>query len=153
METGINQVILRGRPTDTPQAINTASGRVMAKMRFAVNRPYLGDNAPRKTDFITVIGFADVGQLMLDHIGKGARCIVLGRLEQNEYTTRKGERRDELQVVANQIDIIDWGMGRHEIEKSKLDPAPDQDLKAPREIRDSLRKHGVPIEDEDMPYL
>ena len=82
------------------------------------------------------------------HLPKGGLCTVLGRLEQSEYETHLGDRREKYTVVANKVTIHDW----KDTVTEKLDLEANADLLVPREIVASLRKKCIDIEDEDLPY-
>lgn len=143
----MNIAILQGRPTREPELTDTKTGKVMCKMRLAVDRPYLGKNAPKKTDYFDVISFGDLGRTIYMHLPKGGLCTVLGRLEQSEYETHLGDRREKYTVVANKITIHDW----KDTVTNKLELEANEDLLVPREITASLRKKCIELSDEDIP--
>ena len=144
METGLNLVILQGKPTADPEIKETTTGRVMCKTWLAVNRPYLGQNAPKQTDYFDVIAFGELGQNIYTNLGKGATCTIVGRVEQSEFITRNGDKREKYSIVANRIVIHEW-KGR----SSKARDEMIEELDIPREIADSVR--AVTSYDEDMP--
>lgn len=146
-QTGLNLVILQGRPTVDPEIKDTTSGRIMCKTRLAVNRPYLGENAPQRTDFFDVIGFGEIGRNMHNNLGKGAFCTVIGRVEQSEFINRNGVKQEKYSVVANRIIIHEWNKSRASRELDEL----NEEFDVPREIRASLEK-AVSNTDIDLPY-
>ena len=146
METGLNLVILQGKPTADPEIKDTTSGRIMCKTRLAVNRPYLGKNAPQQTDYFDVISFGELGQNMYSNLGKGARCTIVGRVEQSEFVSRSGDRREKYSIIANRIIIHDW-KGRKSRQADEL----VDELDIPREIADSLK--SISTSDPDMPIF
>ena len=154
METGLNLVILMGRATMQPEIKDTTSGRIMCKTRLAVNRPYLGKNAPQQTDYFDVVSFGELGQNIYNNLGKGARATIVGRVEQSEYVSRSGDKREKYSIVANRIIIHDWKNSRRSKENQEL----FDELDVPREIWESLQKadardnmYAVSADDPDMP--
>jgi single-strand DNA-binding protein len=143
----MNIAILQGRPTKDPELKDTASGKVMCKIRLAVDRPYLGKNAPKRTDYFDVICFGELGRSMYKHLAKGALCTVLGRLEQSEFMDRSGAKRENYSVVANKVTIHEWLRKSSALEALQA----DEDLMIPREITKSLGMKAVDFSDEDMP--
>lgn len=136
-----------------PELKDTTSGRVMCKTRLAVNRPYLGSNAPQKTDYFDIICFGELGQSMYNNLGKGARCIVLGRVEQSEFIAKSGDKREKYSIVANRINILDWKNSRRSKETQDM----FNELDVPREIWESLQRaeavdNIVSADDPDIPY-
>ena len=153
METGLNLVILQGRAAMQPEIKDTTTGRVMCKTRLAVNRPYLGQNSPQKTDYFDVVGFGELGQSMYNNLGKGARCIVLGRVEQSEFISKSGDKREKYSIVANRINILDWKNSR----RSKDTEDMFNELDVPKEIWESIQRaeavdNIVSADDPDIPY-
>lgn len=143
----MNVVILQGRPTQDPELKDTASGRIMCKIRLAVDRPYLGKNAPKRTDYFDVICFGQLGQSMHRNLAKGALCTILGRLEQSEFMDRSGQKRENYTVVANKITIHEWLKRKSNLEELGI----DTDLLSPRESTATLGMKAVDFEDIDMP--
>ena len=143
----MNVVVLQGRPTKDPEMKNTKSGTLMCKMRLAVNRPYQGKNAPQKTDYFDVITFGSLGQTVFQHLKKGSLCTLLGRLEQSEFMTDFGDRREKYTIVANRVTIHEW----QETVTDRLKREADEELLVPREITRSLQGQLVDLSDEDMP--
>lgn len=145
----MNIAIVQGRPTKEPELKDTSTGNVMCKIRLAVDRPYLGKNAPKKTDYFDVICFGNLGRSMYKHLAKGALCTVLGRIEQNEFMSRSGERRESYSITANKITIHEWLRKSSSLEALQA----DDDLMIPREITQSLNMKCVDFSDEDMPDI
>lgn len=143
----MNVVILQGRPTQDPEMKDTASGKIMCKMRLAVDRPYLGKFAPKRTDYFDVICFGQLGQSMHNNLAKGALCTVLGRLEQSEFMDRSGQKRENYTIVANKVTIHEWLKKNRALEELEA----NEDLMIPREVTKSLRMRAVDLTDEDMP--
>ena len=146
----MNVAIIQGRPTREPEMKDTRSGKVMCKVRLAVDRPYKKDT-PKKTDYFDVLAFGKLGQNVFQNLGKGALCTVLGRMEQSEYEDYNGNRKESYCIVANRVSIHEWTKKRktaHE-ELEEMSEA-DADLLIPREITKSLHK-AIDFEDEDIP--
>jgi single stranded DNA-binding protein len=117
-------------------------------MRLAVNRPYQGKSAAqKKTDYFDVITFGKLGQTVFQHLKKGSLCTLLGRVEQSEFATQYGDRREKYTIVANKVTIHDW----QETVTERLDREANEDLLVPREITQSLQGRLVDLSDEDMP--
>ena len=56
-----------------------------------------------QTSFFNVVAWGSTGENAAASLGKGSRVIVTGRLEQREYTTREGEKRTAIEVVADEL--------------------------------------------------
>lgn len=99
-----NSVTLVGNITRDPELRYTTSGRGVASFGLAVSRRYQQNGEwQEQTSFFNVVAWGSVGENAAASLGKGARIIVTGRLEQREYTTREGEKRTAIEVVADEL--------------------------------------------------
>jgi len=99
-----NTVTLVGNVTRDPELRYTTGGRGVASFGMAVNRRYqVNGEWQEQTSFFNVVAWGTTGENAAASLGKGSRVIVTGRLEQREYTTREGEKRTAIEVVADEI--------------------------------------------------
>lgn len=100
-----NSVTLVGNLVDDPELRFTPSGVALAKVRFAVNRRWRGQNDEwqEETSFFTGTCWRDLAENAAESLQKGSRVIVTGRLEQRSWETQEGDKRS---VVEIQIDEI-----------------------------------------------
>lgn len=92
------QVAAYGRIGQEPRSITTRSGKSMAVTSIAVNV----DEADAPPLWLGVVAFGQVADLLLKH-DKGDLISVSGRCQRNTWTTPQGEKREQLQVVADAI--------------------------------------------------
>ena len=144
----MNIVLEQGRPTRDPEISKSESGRVYCRIRLAVDRPYRGKNAPRKTDYFTVVFFNRLAQVAYNNLAKGALCTIVGRLEVSEYIDKIGNKRETFSIIADKLTIHEWLRKHRPLEE--LDSNFDDELIVPREITGSLFKQ-IDITDEDIP--
>lgn len=98
----MNSVQLIGRLTRDPQHVRTTTQRDVTTFRFAVDRP-----GRQEADFITVKTWDRLAQACADHLTRGRRVAVQGRLLHSEWTTETGGRAHRLLVVAEQVEFLD----------------------------------------------
>ncbi len=99
-----NSVTLVGNITRDLELRYTANGRGVASFGIAVSRRYqVNGEWQEQTSFFNVVAWGTTGENAAASLGKGSRVIVTGRLEQREYTTREGEKRTAIEVVADEI--------------------------------------------------
>lgn len=144
----MNIAIVQGRPTRDPEIRKSDKGKVYCRIRLAVDRPYKGKNAPKKTDYFDVVFFEKLAQSVFNNLAKGALVTILGRLENREYIDNIGNKRESITIIASRITIHEWLRKHRPIEE--LDSDFDNDLLVPREITGSLMKQ-IDITDEDIP--
>jgi single-strand DNA-binding protein len=99
-----NSVTLIGNLVDDPELRFTASGVAMAKVRFAVNRRYQRQGEwQEETSFFRGTLWRDAAENAAESLQKGMRVIVTGRLEQQTWETREGEKRSTVEVAIDEI--------------------------------------------------
>lgn len=101
----MNSISIIGRLTADPDqnTYDASDGPgTLANFRVAVKR-----GARDRTDFFDVVAFGATAKAVIEHVGKGRRVGVNGRLETTEWETSQGERRHGVQICANQVDFLD----------------------------------------------
>jgi single-strand DNA-binding protein len=99
-----NNVTLVGNLTRDPELRFTQGGQAVASFGLAVNRRYQQNGEwQEKTSFINITAWGQLGENSASSLTKGSRVIVNGRLEQREYETREGDKRNVVEVVADEI--------------------------------------------------
>jgi single-strand DNA-binding protein len=96
----VNSVALIGRLTADPQS-HAGDKHESATFRLAVPR-----NGSDGADFIDVVTFDKLAATCAAWLTKGREVAVVGRLHLNEWTSREGERRSKIQVVADAVQFL-----------------------------------------------
>ena len=108
MAKSINQVILMGRLTRDPEQRTTTSGKNIASFSIAVDRGGQDDQA----DFFDVTAWEKLGDLVVQYLSKGRRCLVQGRLRQDSWDDKEtGKKRTRIEVVATDVTFLDGPNG------------------------------------------
>ena len=100
-----NSVTLIGNLVDDPELRFTPSGVAMAKVRFAVNRRWRGQDGEwqEQTSFFTGTVWREQAETVAESLQKGTRVIVSGRLEQRSWETDEGDKRSVVEVQIDEI--------------------------------------------------
>ena len=100
-----NNVTLIGNLVDDPELRFTPSGVAMAKVRFAVNRRWRGQDGEwqEQTSFFTGTVWREQAETVAESLQKGTRVIVSGRLEQRSWETDDGDKRSVVEVQIDEI--------------------------------------------------
>lgn len=97
-------VTLVGNLTRDPELRFTAGGKAVANFGLAVTRRYQSNGDwEEKTSFFNVSAWDTLAENASSTLSKGARVVVVGRVEQREYETKEGEQRSVLEVVADEV--------------------------------------------------
>jgi single-strand DNA-binding protein len=58
-------------------------------------------------DFVDIVTFDKLAATCAEWLTKGREVAVVGKLRLNEWTTKDGERRSRIQVVADAVQFLD----------------------------------------------
>jgi single-strand DNA-binding protein len=114
-------VTVVGNLTRDPELRFTGGGKGVASFGVAVNRRYQQNGEwQEKVSFFNVTAWDTLGENAAASLTKGTRIIVTGRLEQREYETPQGEKRNVVEIVADEIGpSLRWA--RAEVERIARD--------------------------------
>jgi single-strand DNA-binding protein len=101
-----NSVTIVGNVTRDPEIRYTSGGAAKASFSVAVSRRWQNRQTnewEEQTSFLNVVCWREMAENVAESIGKGARVVVTGRLEQRSWETENGEKRSVVEVVADEI--------------------------------------------------
>jgi len=101
-----NSVTLIGNITRDPEMRYVPSGTPQTTFGLAVNRRWQNRQNGQweeSTSFFDVVCWRDLALNVAESMGKGARVIVAGRLEQRSWEVEGGEKRSKIEVVADEV--------------------------------------------------
>ena len=99
-----NTVTLVGNLTRDPELRFTTGGRGVASFGLAVNRRYqVNGEWQDQTSYFNIVAWGQLGENASATLTKGMRVVVTGRLEQREYTTREGDKRQAIEINADEV--------------------------------------------------
>jgi len=109
MAQGLNRVQLIGNLGSDPEMRYTPGGKAVVNMRLAVNTGF-GDN--QRTDWFTLVAWEKLAEACNNHLSKGSRIYVEGRLQIRQWEGDDGQRRYATEVVARQVIFLDRPNGK-----------------------------------------
>ncbi|MBJ7282202.1 MAG: single-stranded DNA-binding protein, partial [Acidimicrobiia bacterium] len=95
-----------GNLTRDPEIRYTAGGKGVANLDIAVNRKWMNRQTnewEERTSFFKVVVFGEMADHCSESLQKGNRVLVTGRLEQRSWETEKGEKRNSVEIVADEV--------------------------------------------------
>ena len=105
MARTINRVELLGRVGTEPEMRYTQSGTAVTKVRLATDRRR--QNGDSETDWHNVTAWGKTAEVVNEHVGKGDRVFVAGRLSYSSYENSDGQRRFRTEIHANEVIFLD----------------------------------------------
>jgi single-strand DNA-binding protein len=104
----INRVVLVGRLTRDPELRTTPNGRNVVSFSIAVDKRFKPQDANAQTaDFFRVTAWGNTADFVANYLSKGRLVAVDGRLEQRSYTDKDGNKREAIDVVAENVQGLD----------------------------------------------
>ena len=117
MSVGYSSIELIGYLGHDPQPIHTASGTGGVRFSLAVNKVWTDETGQRQesTDWFTVVAWQGLAEICLTYLSKGSLVFVVGKPRLQRWTEKKVGRREQIQVLADQVIFLD----RPEAEEDK----------------------------------
>lgn len=102
----MNKVILIGRTTNDPSLIYTQTGKAVSKVTIAVDRKYKDASGENHTDFIPLVVWGKLAEVIANYVTKGKKIAIEGEIQVRQYD-KDGERRYMTEVVCSDIQFLD----------------------------------------------
>ena len=106
----LNDVKLVGRLTRDPELRFTQQGTPVCHFRIAVGRKYKDRNSSEwkeEVAFVPVVVWRESAERCGQRLKKGSPVFVDGRLKSREWQTKEGQKRNELEVEARQVQFLE----------------------------------------------
>jgi single-strand DNA-binding protein len=104
-------ITIEGRAVADPELRFTGNGKAVASLRVAASESKKDANGNWENGdkiFVNASIWEEAGEQVAEHIRKGDKVLVTGRLYQREYETTAGEKRTSLEVkFATVAKIVD----------------------------------------------
>lgn len=155
----LNRIFLIGRLTKDPELRYTAGGMAVAQLRMAVNHTYYKGKEPgaergeKKEEvlYIDVNVWGRSAETVKQYSSKGRELFIEGRLQQNDWTDKQGQKRTGFRVNAERFQFIGSGKPAGEREPAAEESGP------PPETFDGgdagARQESAPNEKaDDLPF-
>lgn len=103
----MNIIALTGNSTKDLELKYTPGGTAVASGTIAVRRDFKNKTTGEyESDFVNFTAFGKTGEIMADHIKKGSKFGINGRLQIRTYD-QDGERKYFTEIVVNAFDFPD----------------------------------------------
>lgn len=104
----MNKVILMGNLTRDPEIRYTQSENSLAIARFtvAVNRRF-ARQGETDVDFFNCTAFGKQAEFVEKYFKQGSRMLLTGRVQNDNYTNKNGEKVYSVQIIAEEIEFAE----------------------------------------------
>ena len=100
-----NTVMIVGNTTRDPELRFTPSGAPVCSFGLAWNRRYKNSGGEDVEDvsFFDVTCWRSLAENVAETVTKGMRVVVYGRLDQRTWDTPEGDKRNKVEIVADEV--------------------------------------------------
>ena len=104
----MNKVILLGNLTRDPEIRYSQGEKQIAVARFslAVNRRFAKDGETN-VDFLNCTAFGKTAEFIEKYFRQGSRMSLVGRIENNNYTNKNGEKVYSVQIMVEEVEFAE----------------------------------------------
>lgn len=142
----MNKVFLIGRLARDPELkFTNGSGVAVATFSLAVDRSFTGADGKKEADFISIVCWRKLAELVANNLGKGRLVAVSGTIQTRNYLAQDGRKVYITEVVADEVKFLDW----------PKDGGSGSGYRGPESRGDEppTENNGFfPVEDDDIPF-
>jgi single-strand DNA-binding protein len=144
MAGDINRVTIVGRLTRDPELRHLSSGTPVLQLGIACNGRQRDDagNWTDKPNFFDVKVFGNQAEMLAQHLVKGRRIGVDGRLDWSSWEAQDGSKRSKVEIVAQSVQFLD----------SRGDDQPAANQFVPAGATAAAADFGPATADDDIPF-
>ena len=95
----LNQIVLVGRITKTPEMMENQDGSKFAIINLAIPRTFKNENGEYDTDFIDCTLWKDIAENVCEYCKKGDMVGIRGRIQNLNNTA-------QLQLIAEKVSFL-----------------------------------------------
>lgn len=114
----INKVFIKGNISSEVELKQTQIGTSVCSFNVAVNR-FSKDPTEAKADFFTVVAWQQKAEFVSKYFKKGSGIVIVGRLENREWSDKNGNKRISTEIIAEEIDFVG---GKESATEAKNEP-------------------------------
>ena len=103
-----NKVQLIGNLGNAPEVKNTEKGKKLAKFSIATNETYYNAKGEKvtETQWHNLIAWGKVAELVEKYLSKGSEVAIEGKLMNNNYTDKDGNKRYSTEIQVHELLLI-----------------------------------------------
>ncbi|MDP3804183.1 MAG: single-stranded DNA-binding protein [Candidatus Omnitrophota bacterium] len=163
----LNKVFLIGNLTRDPELRYIPSGSAVATFTVAVNRVFKSQAGEKKeqTSFLRVVVWGRRAEVCGEYLSKGSPVFVEGRLQSRDWETQDGQKRNTVEVVADNIQFLRMGAKSgasgaagtqvpppEEVETINLNDEAEPQIARPAKNNQNNNTDNTDKKDEEVPF-
>lgn len=110
----VNIVVISGNLTADVELKHIVSGTSVANFTVAINHKYRDANGPKEeTCFVRAVAFGKIADVCSQHLHKGSGCFIKGRLRQEKWEDKEGQKQSRTRVYVEDIKFLERSHASH----------------------------------------
>jgi single-strand DNA-binding protein len=153
MAIGLNNITIVGNLTRDPELRFTPNGTPVASFGIAVNKRTQNKESGEwinEADFFNVVAWYKLAENCAESLSKGDRVLLSGRLSQDNWDDKEGQKRSSFKIIAN---IVAPSL---EFATCKIDRNPRMEMQPGPSIQSGPKVSGaiedVDFNEDDIPF-
>ncbi|MBN2453003.1 MAG: single-stranded DNA-binding protein [Candidatus Omnitrophica bacterium] len=156
----LNRVLLIGNLTRDPELRYIPSGSAVATFTIAVNRVYTTPAGEKKeqVSFIRIVVWGRRAEVCGEYLSKGSPVFVEGRLQSRDWQTQDGQKRNTVEVIADNVQFLRSGdrkspavAGKQPSQQEEIGTIDLNEESAASPV-DNSAGAGAGVADEEVPF-
>lgn len=119
----MNKLVLMGRLSRDPEVRYTQGEKSTAVARFGIAVDRRGKE--EKADFFNVTAFGKTAEFVEKYLKKGTKICLAGRIQQEEWTDKEGQKRTAVGVIAEEVEFCERKQEQPETDANGFMTVPD----------------------------
>jgi len=160
MAFSVNNITILGNLTRDPELRFTPGGTAVVGFGLAVNRNVRNKNSGEwetSVDFFNVTAWYKLAENCAESLSKGDRVLVSGRLSQDSWESKEGQKRSTVRIIASVVaPSLEFASCKIEKNPRAEEGAPGGASKVAKEGGDYGENdtgiEEVDFSDEDIPF-
>lgn len=104
----MNKWVGIGRLTKDPELKFTAvSGVEVTSFTLAVNRNFKNKEGQIEADFINIVAYRKLAEIISNNLKKGKLAAISGRIQTRTYETSDGQKRYITEIIADDMQFLE----------------------------------------------
>jgi single-strand DNA-binding protein len=152
----LNKVMLIGNVVRDPELRYTPQNTAVCTFTVATNRSWTGSDGSEQesAEYTRIVCWAKLAEIANQILSKGRKVYVEGRLQTRQWESKEGEKRQQTEVIAEQMLALDAPRGQnggHEAPAEGGDYSyPEADAAAPATGKPAAKKAVKKEEDLEV---
>jgi len=108
MSASFNHCTLLGNLVRDPDVRFTPQGVQVVDVSIALNHTWKDESGDKREEvaYVDIVFWAKLADVAGKYLKKGSQALVSGRLQQDHWESKSGEKRSRLRVVADNLQLL-----------------------------------------------